>query len=133
MVAFLVVCVGIFKKFPKTRLVTLCVLSLGGLIEAINGVYPDGVGIGFLTLTCAGLLAVFYFVKVFAFRVLASLPFFALGGFLVLEVAEFMEHATISFVYYTNLTAWIVMFSWALTALGGGALILIVAFRSRFA
>ena len=138
MIAFLVVGVALFQMFPRTRIYVLFSLLIGGLFEVFNrsffgAGYPEGVIIGFLTSTCVGILAVLLFLKAFAFRVFASLPFFALGGFAMYEAVDFMSKAEVSFVFPINLTFWVLMVSWALTALGGGVLLLIAAFRNRFA
>ncbi len=131
MIAFLVLSAALFKKFPKTRIIVLFILFIGALIEISYSIYSDGVGIGFLTLTCVGILTMFYLTKSLPFRILASIPFLLLGSFLMSQTLEFMNHARIDFTYYTNLTAWIVMVSWALTSLGGGILMLITAYKKR--
>jgi hypothetical protein len=138
MIVFLVISIALFQMFPSKRKYVLFFLFLGGLFEVFNrsffgAGYPEGVIIGFLTSTCVGILAVLLFLKAFAFRVFASLPFFALGGFAMYEAVDFMSKAEVSFLYPTNLTPWVLMVSWAMTALGGGVLLLIAAFRNRFA
>ena len=138
MFVFLVIGVALFQMFPRRRIYVVFSLLIGGLFEVFHrsffgAGYPEGVIIGFSTLTCVGILAVFLFLKAFAFRVFASLPFFALGSFALSEAVDFMSKAEVSFLYPTNLSAWVVMASWAMTALGGGVILLIVAFRNRFA
>ena len=89
LIAFLAIGVALFKRLPNARRYVLTALFFGGLLESFNGVYPDGVIIGLLTLTCVGILAVFHFIKASAVRLAAGLPFLALGVFLVFQAFEF--------------------------------------------
>ena len=131
LIEFLVIGIALFKKFPRARKYVLLSLFLGGVFEVFNGTYTDGISIGFLTLTCAGALTVFRFVKSFSNRVLASLLFFAFGCFLMFQALTFFFHAAVNFQYMWNLTSWSILTSWALAALGSSALLLITAFRNR--
>jgi hypothetical protein len=131
MVAFLIISIELILGFPKGRKYILFFLFLGGFFECGYVAYPDGVAIGFLTLTWVGILAVFYFIKAVAIRILASFPFLALGVLLVFPALELWRFVVINFSY--NITTWAVMVSWAVTAIGGGIVILVSGLRSRFA
>lgn len=131
MIEVLVIGVALFMGFSHARKYVLFCLFVAALFETFYTAYPDGVAIGWLTLTCVGILAVFHFIKMVGIRILAGLSFIALGCFLLNQTFFFMSTADV-FGYMLNLTAWAILLSWALTALAGGILLLIAAIRKRF-
>ena len=132
LVSALVISIASFAAFPHIRKYTLVAATVIGAFEIqAFPQFGEGIMIGFLTLTCVGIMATFNLITAFTVRIIAGLSFAAIGSFLLSEAIDFLSKASLSLM--TNLTAWITLFSWASTTLAGGILILTVAFRKRYA
>jgi hypothetical protein len=128
MIVTLFVNLALFVAFRKIRRFIPPVVAIIGFVETqAFSMFPEGVGLGILTLTCAGLMTTVYFRKILVLKVVIALAFAALGGFLTYQAIDSLSKMSLSIM--SNLTSWTIMLSWALTTLLGGLLILIFAFN----
>ena len=131
MIGALAFSIFLFMAFPRAKNYILLFVAILGFFDTLAfPKFPEGIGIGFLTLTCFGIMATFHFAKMFVIRILAGLAFGAFGLFLIPQAIDALSKMSLQIM--SNLTSWSVLLSWGLTTFSGGLLILILAFKKRF-
>jgi hypothetical protein len=140
LIAPLVIGTVVFAKFPSRRKYLLyCLGILGGLeflifaraVLFLGGGFMGAMvlWLGFATLTCLGAMATFHLTKTVRNKILGGVAFLVLGCLLmILSLALIIS--TIKYVWGLEILAfWVAQVFWTLTALVGGILILIAAFK----
>lgn len=132
--AVLAVSIILFAAFPRARKYILIGAAVIGLFQILGAFLQsgEGISIGFLTLTCVGIMATFQFSDDdTTSRILVGLSFAALGAFLLFEAFDRLSKG--NFRFMTTFMNWISLVSWASITLAGSVLIIIAAFRKRYA
>lgn len=131
--AALIISMVLFVKYPSSRQYVLPCMLLLAIFEfyTFHQVWVEGVFIGFITLTCFGVMAVLNYSEELRSRIATGVLFIVLGCLELCMPLHFLSKAqgVEFFLYWRNITWLIILFSLAFAALVGGILILIPALK----
>lgn len=134
MIAALVIGIVLFVKRQSLRKNVLICMVFLGVVESL--LFPFFAGqvlfIGFITLTCVGVLAVLNYSGAARYRILFGALFVILGGLELLLPIDFASKGEVNPLVYLRGFVWfMLLLSLALAALIGGITILIAAVKNH--
>ena len=134
MIAALVISIVLFVKRQSSRKNVLICMCFFGFFESLifSFLWWEGMFIGFITLTCVGVLAVLNHLAASRYRLLVGALFVVLGGLELLLPINLVSGTEVNPLVYLRGFSWFVLLlSLVLASLIGGITILTAAIKNH--
>ena len=134
MIAALVTSILLFVKRQSLRKKVVIYMAFLGVLESLlfSRFWGEGMFIGFITLTCVGVMAVLNYSAASRYRILVGALFVILGGLELLLLIELASKAEVNPLIYLRGFTWLVLpLSLVLASLISGITILITAVKKH--